>query len=79
MLARADDTSTRARGAGLINYSLAEMGLAIAWTRWLILPAHDELSQNGLGAATFLAMVFGFIAAYLMCADSRPALVARPS
>jgi hypothetical protein len=79
LLARAEGTSTRSRRAGLISYGLAQMGLVIAWTRWLILPAHDELTQNGLGAATFLAMVFGFSAAYLMCADSRSALVAKPS
>jgi hypothetical protein len=77
LLARADGTSTRARCAGLISYGLAEIGLVIAWTRWLILPAHDELTQNGLGAATFLAMVFGFSAAYLMCVDSDPAFVAK--
>lgn len=79
LLARAEGTSTRSRRAGLISYGLAQMGLVIAWTRWLILPAHDELTQNGLGAATFLAMVFGFSAAYLMCADSRAALEVTPS
>jgi hypothetical protein len=57
---------------GFITYSLAELGLVIAWTRWLTFPAHDELIQNLLGAATFLAMLFGFSAAYLMFADSAP-------
>jgi len=71
LLARAEGTSIRARRAGLICYGLAQIGLIIAWIRWLTVPAHDELTQNGLGAATFLAMVFGFSAAYLMCADTR--------
>lgn len=73
LLARADGVSNRARYAGLATYILAETGVVIKWIDWLAAPANDAPLWNLLGAVTSLAMVSGFSAAYLMCADSRPA------